>query len=108
MRDYDSPEERTLTVIEQIAAYLSCSFKTELPALPEKRSLIQEGVRSYFEKYAEEWTVFQEWVDSGEDYGVMGELFTEDRLLSIHKYCQNEMEYDWLLSDRKFAYDYTF
>jgi len=102
-------------IIQEIQLYLS-SFKVAHGRIgmtaTEKMEALETGIRSYFDKHPDEWKSLATYIEAGWDEDGAGieleRLLVPDLVLRVHQYLRGDMGYEWLTSERIFAYDYSF
>lgn len=103
-------KQREDVVRDEIELYLS-SYKVlhggqYAMTTEERTAAFQEGISAYFQEHPEEWVPLEGWI---EDSSVELEtLLVPELVVSIHSYLQDDMGYEWLTSERNFAYEYSF
>ena len=99
---------------QEIQLYL-CSFKVACGSrmtATEKKQALERGIQGYFEQNPSDWNPLSEYVESGwdeDDFGMeLERLLVPALVLRVHNFLREEMGYEWLNSERVFAYDYSF
>lgn len=77
----------------------------------ERAAAIDAGIESYFEEHPEDWEPLAEYIENPPDdlFGVKLEaLLVPELVVKIHNYLREELGYEWLTSEKIFAYEYSF